>query len=145
MCGSGAVVCSLSLLIREAQACPLSGRNSTQRPVQILEAGSDVASEMRDSNGIGHGDAVLHQMPGGRQSDVHGTVSKSKIRGAVEKDEGGEPAIRNRERRRALLGSGRFGGHIESSAMITKRCRGRRRCTATITSAIRRHGAFLKP
>src|SRR5262249_27538196 len=40
MCGSGAVVCSLSLLIREAQACPLSGRNSTQRPVQILEAGS---------------------------------------------------------------------------------------------------------
>src|SRR5262249_1350045 len=44
MCGSGAVVCSLSLLIREAQACPLSGRNSTQRPVQILEAGSAVAA-----------------------------------------------------------------------------------------------------
>ena len=33
-------------------ACPLSGRNSTYRPVQILEAGSDLAPRL-GSDGLG--------------------------------------------------------------------------------------------
>src|ERR1019366_1053074 len=33
-------------------ACPLSGRNSTYRPVQILEAGSDQRAQVRSRNNL---------------------------------------------------------------------------------------------
>src|SRR5262245_12006056 len=42
-----------------AKSCPLSGRSSTYRPVQILEAGSDISTILHVSNNDGHSSSIL--------------------------------------------------------------------------------------